>query len=79
MPLDPTQRQKVLDWLKSKALSPICPFCGRDTWNVGDILAPHNLGMTKQIDFGSATPLVPLVCTNCGHVDLFAALPMGLP
>lgn len=78
MPLDPIQRQKVLDWLKSKSLSPICPFCGRDSWNLGDLIAPYNISALRQIDHTSATAMLPLICTNCGHIDLFSASAMKL-
>jgi predicted nucleic-acid-binding Zn-ribbon protein len=71
--------QKVKEWLASKGTNDTCPSCGRNFWNVGDIIvAPVLREDGKATLRGSTVPMVQLVCDNCAYVRLYAAVAMDL-
>ena len=49
------------------------PMCGSGEWETGEIVSGTSIDDTRN-----AVPMVQVVCVNCGHVMLFAALPIGL-
>jgi predicted RNA-binding Zn-ribbon protein involved in translation (DUF1610 family) len=79
MPLDPTQQQKLTGWMAQKGVRPECPACGAAAgWAPGDIVAEMQIKPSGLHIGEPVTPLVQVVCNNCGHVMLFAAEPIGL-
>jgi hypothetical protein len=52
-----------------------CPYCDNSTWTVGRVVAldavPSWPGESRL--FGRS-PVVPIICTRCGHIVLFNAL-----
>jgi len=79
MALTEPQLQKVRDWMQSKQVSGICPSCSQSNWTAADIVSAPVI-TTKGITMGGPTvPMVQVICSNCAHVRLFAAVPMGLP
>lgn len=78
MPLDESQKQTLQDWMKSKHVSANCAACGRNQWAPGDVIsAPVMTG--QGVAFGGpSVPMVQLICANCAHTMLFAAVPIGL-
>ena len=79
MPLTPAQIQKVENWLTSKKLNPTCPSCGERKWAPLDIISANTVTAKGTTIGGNSIPMVQIVCSNCGFVKLFAAVPMGLP
>jgi predicted nucleic-acid-binding Zn-ribbon protein len=79
MPLTPAQIQKVENWLTSKKLNPTCPSCGGRKWTPLDIISANTVTAKGTTIGGNSIPMVQIVCSNCGFVKLFAAVPMGLP
>jgi predicted nucleic-acid-binding Zn-ribbon protein len=77
MPINEQQLQKLNNWLKSKNVNMLCPSCGRNAWEVADIVvAPQFAG--GIILGGQTVPMVQLICKNCFYVRLYAAVPIGL-
>lgn len=79
MPLNASQKQKVREWMKSRGVKPTCVSCGASDWGAGELISAPVLtpGGTQAAD--SHVPMVQLVCINCSHTMLYAAVPMGLP
>ena len=73
MPLSHEQVHKLEQWLDSKGVNRSCPMCGGGEWQMGEIVSG-----TGVQDQGNVLPMVQVVCGNCGHVMLFAAMPIGL-
>ncbi len=78
MPLDKQQQEKLEKWLQSKGVLPNCPICTTNSWAIGDIVSalPYTTGKIKL--GGPTVPMVQIICKNCAHVLLFAAIPIGL-
>ena len=79
MPLDDEQRLKLAKWFSLKKVTPICPSCGHNNWQTGDIVTgmPTMKGGGIVVG-GPSIPMVQVICTNCGYVRLYAAVPLGL-
>ncbi len=73
MPLTREQAYKLQQWLNSRGVNLNCPMCGSAQWETGEIVSGTSIDDTRN-----AVPMVQVVCVNCGHVMLFAALPIGL-
>jgi hypothetical protein len=73
-------QQRVREWLVERAPGfGACPFCSTSNWTIaalGEVpLRTAELG--EDFD-AKAIPVVPLICSQCGHSVLFNALVMGL-
>lgn len=79
MPLTETQKHKLRDWLRSKEVNPTCASCGARDWGAGEIVSAPILDAEGAHREDSHVPMVQLVCTNCGYLMLYAAVPIGLP
>ncbi len=79
MPLDPSQKQKVVDWLESKNATLRCSICSTRNWIPGELIGVPLWRPTGLVIGGPTTAMVQLVCGDCFHVELFVAAPMGLP
>ena len=54
-----------------------CPVCASKGWSV-----PQMVGTPTVIEKRARPPVIPMimvVCTNCAHVELFAAAVIGIP
>jgi hypothetical protein len=75
---------KVREWLAQKQLSPACPTCGKDDWQVHDLVLPTPIegtawsGGVKAKAQGGVV-FVPVICNYCSAVRWFVAAPLGLP
>jgi hypothetical protein len=77
------QQQRALEWIEAhwKNDRRKCPICAVDDWGVGDALELRPYG--QEGTFASlirpqVTPLIPLVCKNCGHTYLMNGVIAGL-
>lgn len=79
MALTAEQKRKADDWLKQKVTNWRCPSCGASNWAVvWDMIAPpFEIGGAVRIP-GPRLPQLPVICTNCAYIRLYAARPMGL-
>ena len=58
---------------------PNCPYCGGQSFTSTDKFATILIGDdTKSINIGPSIPSGMLVCSNCGHIELFALGSLGL-
>ena len=79
MPLNETQRQKLIDWMRTKAVQAPCPACAADQMSPGDLVAETGVDAEGNIRYsGGLVLLVQIVCGNCGFVMHFDAKLIGL-
>ena len=78
MPLNESQKQKLRSWLKSKGVHPTCISCGEEDWGAGEVISAPILDGEGNKIHDLHVPMVQLVCTNCGYVIMYAAVPIGL-
>jgi hypothetical protein len=80
MPLDPTDQQKVRDWLTAKCGAGQCSLCTGKVWRVGETLAVPQITLPASATFtpGPIAVLISIVCDNCGHVAFLSASICGL-
>jgi hypothetical protein len=76
--LSDDERTKASDHVNKTALQADdpCPHCGNINTSVGEHVFRLAVGF-QPIPRGYV-PIVPVICSNCGHVRLFGALAMGL-
>lgn len=79
MSLDTAQQEKLTDWLKVKCAHLHCAACHTctDKWMPGELITAPDTALGAG-EVGQPTPMVQLICQNCGYVMLFAARPIGL-
>ncbi len=79
MPIDASQHEQLLDWLRAKGVRQDCLACGTSAWDPGDIIAPPAAPSGGGTVIGGPSfALVQLVCRNCAYVMHFACTPIGL-
>ncbi|MBR3503845.1 MAG: hypothetical protein IKO07_06325 [Clostridia bacterium] len=67
--------------LQSKCPNPQpCPFCGSKQFSVIEEFCqlPVQTEPQTTIKIGTSVPCGVVVCTNCGHINLFALKALGL-
>lgn len=71
-------KEKLDNYIK-KQHTPICSFCGNNTWNISskifELLEFNANGLQLG---GSVYPVVPITCNNCGNTLFINALVAGL-
>lgn len=70
------QKEAAIAWLvEHGAGKPICPGCGKQTWEVGDHLVspPIHSGGGMMLG-GISYPNFMIICTNCGNTQYFNAI-----
>lgn len=70
-----------IEKLKSKINSkfPHCPYCGCNIYTTPQELVTLPVGKQfRGMSLGQTAPCAMVVCTTCGHVDLFALGTLGL-
>lgn len=71
--------QKVEGWFRSKGIVLTCPICKSSNWgSFGHIVAPMTYSPGAFQIGGTSYPTVNLVCTNCGSIQAFSAVLLGL-
>ena len=79
MALDQAQQRLLVEWMERKKVSTQCPACGTShDWSPGDIVAAPVFKPGGLHLGGGLTPMVEIICNNCGHISFFAATPIGL-
>lgn len=65
--------------LSSKGINLTCPICRAQSWEAfGHIVAPLTYSPGAFSLGGTTYPTLNLVCTNCGAVQAFSAVLLGL-
>jgi hypothetical protein len=78
IPIDETKKGKLRSWLEEKNVHPTCVSCGGSDWGAGEMVSAPILDAGGSHVREMHVPMVQLVCTNCGLVLTYAAVPMGL-
>lgn len=79
MPLNEPQKQKLRSWLNEKGVRPTCVSCGGREWGSGEVVSTTVLSSEGLQIAETHVPTVQIVCTNCGYMMSYAAVPIGLP
>ena len=77
MPLSPSQRDVLEQWMRSKAVV-TCPLCGQDRWRFADAAYVRALLEEDDEDLIEGGGVVKILCDNCGYVALFDAETIGI-
>lgn len=71
--------KKFIEYLQGKWGERKCPMCGGGPWTVQDttfqLIMFYEGGLAVG---GPVLPVVPVVCTNCGHTVLVNAIISGV-
>ena len=77
MPLNPSQRRMLENWMRSKAIL-LCPACGDDRWRFAEAAYVRALLEAGDMDLTEGKGVVKVTCGNCGYVMLFDAETVGI-
>ena len=78
MPLSPSQRRTLQEWMRSKAIAR-CPCCGQeDGWGLADAAYVRALLEGDEQDLTEGGGVVKVLCDSCGYVALFDAETVGI-
>ncbi len=78
MPLSPTQRRILEDWVRSKGIIR-CPACGKQNrWHFGQASYVRALLEESEEDLTEGKGVVKVHCGECGYVALFDAEMVGI-
>ena len=66
------QMNKFQKHLRKGNCNTVCPVCGNDNWGVNFVIAAPKFS-AGNVSFDQTLPMLPLTCTSCGYVWLFAA------
>lgn len=76
---DPDAFVKELTKRMGSRHMPNCPFCGNNAYTTPQEVSTIPVGKNiSGISIGQTAPCAMVVCTTCGHVDLFALGTLGL-
>lgn len=78
--LSKKQRDKFIDWLKTKGPQGKCTVCGSNSWTIGNhLLSGMIVSDTGELSIGGTIyPAAFVVCNKCAYVRQFMAVPIGL-
>ena len=74
-------REKALDYFRSKAKSQSCSLCGADDWHVYDEamqLTEFQNWEQKIVPGAQVMPVIVIACQSCGYLYLIAAILAGV-
>lgn len=77
MSLNPSQRQMLEDWIRSKAIVG-CPACGDEKWQYAEASYVRGLLEAGDIDLTEGSGVVKVSCGNCAYVMLLDAEALGV-
>jgi hypothetical protein len=77
VPLNPSQRRVLEDWMRSKAIV-MCPCCGQDKWRLAEAAYVRALLEEGQEDLLEDAGVLKVPCDNCGYLALFDAETVGI-
>jgi hypothetical protein len=77
VPLSPSQRHVLEEWMRSKAIV-MCPCCGQDRWRFDEAAYVRALLEGNEEDLTEGGGVVKVPCDNCGYLVLFDAETIGI-
>jgi hypothetical protein len=75
--LNPSQRQILQEWMRSKAIV-VCACCGQDNWRLVEAAYLRALLEAGQEDLMEDAGVVKVACDNCGYLALFDVETLGI-
>jgi hypothetical protein len=81
MPFTQEDNQKIQSWMTSHVGQIMrCFMCGAGQWalHTDAVLLVNFDTTTGRVHYMDGVPLVPFVCTSCGHAVFFSTMMMGL-
>jgi ribosomal protein S27E len=75
--LNPSQRQVLQEWMRSKAIVQ-CPACGDAQWQFSEASYVRALLEQGEADLAEDRGVVRISCATCGYVMLLDAETVGL-
>lgn len=70
----PEDAERFRQWYSSLGLKLACPACQKSGWElIGDLIIP----IAQPPHDGDSVLVRPLMCSYCGLLSLFAAMPSG--
>ena len=77
--LSEEQKNKFIEWLRSKNIKNACQACGTNSWIIGDRVVSGMTIANGGVHIGGPLyPTVFITCTNCFHTLYFMAVPIGV-
>jgi predicted nucleic-acid-binding Zn-ribbon protein len=71
--------EKLIAWLNKKWQgNKNCPICSQNNWAVGSVLELREFNDGNLVVGGPITPVIPIICNNCGHTLMFNAIVSGI-
>ncbi len=71
-------KEKLDNYIKNQH-TPICSFCGNNTWNISSKIFELLEFDANGLQLGGPVyPVVPITCNNCGNTLFINALVAGL-
>jgi hypothetical protein len=77
VPLSPSQRHVLEEWMRSKAIV-MCPCCGQDRRRCDEAAYVRALLEGNEEDLTEGGGVVKVPCDNCGYLVLFDAETIGI-
>jgi hypothetical protein len=77
VPLNPSQRRILEDWMHSKAVVQ-CPACGEVRWRFAEASYVRTLLEAGNTDLTEGGGVVKVCCGKCAYVMLFDAEALGI-
>jgi len=74
------ETQKATAWLNEHAKVGKCSMCGNLNWSVVPVIFNSTIyypGGGLRVG-GASVPLISIICSNCGHMEFFSAVVIGL-
>ena len=78
MPLSEQDVSKVNAWFQMHGVRPECPQCASLNQSLESHLSLVPSYSPRTGRRGAGVPILSVICNDCAHISLFAAVPMGL-
>ena len=81
MKLSKEQRDKLIEFLNTKRITPNCPLCNSITWGVSDTIFEMREFQGGNLNLGgnqNIFPVIPINCTECGNTIFLNAMQVGV-
>lgn len=77
MSLSQEQLQAFQNWATQKGIQTNCQCCGNPRGTLEHFVAGISI-KGANVNTGVITPMVQVVCTNCGNIRFFSAVMCGI-
>lgn len=79
MELNKEQQKELLEKLDQVLLDRKCPICEKVNWEISSTIFELRSFARGGIQLGGPVqPVISIMCQQCGHIELFNALKLGI-